>query len=55
MIEAERGYAVVNVNALDDSARFAGPGTPMVYDAEDEPARRVRRRKLWTPAAIVGV
>ena len=55
MIEAERGYAVVNVNALDDSARFAGPGTPMVYDAEDEPARRARRRKLWTPAAIVGV
>ena len=53
MIEAERGYAVLNVNAFDDAARFAGPGTPMVYDSEDEPARRARRRKLWTPAAIV--
>jgi hypothetical protein len=53
MEEAGRGYAVVNVNALTEGRAFARAPTPMVYDHEDEAGRRARRRKLWTPAAIV--
>ena len=53
MEEAGRGYAVVNVNAFTEGRAFDRQPTPMVYDHEDEPGRRARRRKLWTPAAIV--
>jgi hypothetical protein len=53
MQEGGRGYAVVNVNAFAARAGFERAATPMVYDREDEAARRARRRKLWTPAAIV--
>lgn len=52
MEEGDRAWAVLNVNAFQDRAAFSGPATPMVYDREDEPQRRARRRKLWTPARI---
>jgi hypothetical protein len=53
MEEAGRAVAIVNVNALSEASAFERAATPMVYDREDEAARRARRRKLWTPAAIV--
>jgi hypothetical protein len=53
MTEAGKSYAVLNVNAFADAASFAGQGAPMVYDHEDEAARRARRRKQWTPAVIL--
>lgn len=52
MSEGDKGYAVHNVNAFEAGAEFAGQGTPMVYDHEDEAVRRARRRKQWTPASI---
>jgi hypothetical protein len=54
MAEAGRGYAVLNVNAFDERAEFAQAATPMVYDHEDEAGRRARRRKVWTPAVVIG-
>ncbi len=54
MEEAGRAYAVINVNALDDRAFFAGAATPTVYDHEDAAERRARRRKVWTPAVVNG-
>jgi len=53
MTEGDRGYAVVNVNAFADGESFTGQGAPMVYDHEDEAARRARRRKQWTPAVVL--
>jgi hypothetical protein len=53
MEEAGKSVAIVNVNALIEAAAFDRAATPMVYDREDEAGRRARRRKLWTPAAIV--
>jgi len=53
MIEAGRGWSVLNVNAFDAAAAFAQPPAPMVYDHEDEAGRRARRRKLWTPTTVV--
>jgi len=54
MEEGGEGYAVLNVNAFEDRAAFAGQATPMVYDHEDEADRRARRRELWTPAVLRG-
>ena len=54
MEEGGKGWAVVNVNAFDDRGTFSGAATPTVYDHEDVSARRERRRKVWTPAIIVG-
>lgn len=52
MTEGERAWSVVIVNALDEAERFSRPAVPMVYDAEDEPARRARRRAKWTPTTV---
>lgn len=52
MTEAGRAWAVVNIANLDDVAAFGRPVVPAVYDAEDEPARRARRRERWTPATL---
>jgi len=48
----EPGRAVIHPNVLDAAARFVGAPTSMVYDAEDEAARRARRARAWTPAQI---
>ena len=46
------GFAVLNVHALDDRARFTQPPQPMDYDGEDLPTRLARRRARWTPAVV---
>jgi hypothetical protein len=43
----ERG--LVNVNCLDDQARFTQPARPIDYDGETAQARRLRRERGWTP------
>jgi hypothetical protein len=52
LTDGERAWSVVSVNALDDAERFSRPAVPMVYDAEDEAARRARRRAKWTPTTV---
>jgi hypothetical protein len=52
MTEGQRSWSVVIVNALDDAESFGRPALPMVYDAEDEAARRARRRARWTPTTV---
>jgi hypothetical protein len=52
MTEGERSWSVIVLNVLDEAASFARPAAPMVYDAEDEPARRARRRAKWTPTEV---
>jgi hypothetical protein len=45
-------YAVLNVRAFDDAARFTQPPQPMDYDGEDLAARKARRLARWTPATV---
>ena len=55
MPEAEGGVgglAVLNLNALDERARFVQPAQPMDYDGEDLESRLARRRARWTPAEL---
>lgn len=54
MVEKGKGYAVLNTNVFDGRPEFAQAAVPMVYDHEDKTGRRARRRKLWTPAVVVG-
>lgn len=53
MEEAGKHYAIVIVGALDEAERFDRPPVGMDYSAEDEAARRARRRAKWTPAEII--
>lgn len=46
-------YGIVIVNALEDAASFTQAPKPADYSAEDEAARRRRRRTRWTPAEII--
>lgn len=46
--------AVLNLNALDDRARFVQPAQPMDYDGESLEQRLARRRERWTPAEVRG-
>ncbi len=46
----DKAYATVNLNALDDRARF-GPGTPVDLEGEDVSGRIARRKAKWTPAS----
>ncbi len=44
--------AVINTNALDDRARFAGEPTPYDHDGEALADRPARRAANWTPAIV---
>ncbi len=44
---------IINVNCLDQAPAFGSDAKQMSYDDEDEPARRARRRALWTPAELI--
>ena len=47
-----QSYATINVNVLDDRARFALDAVAADYDAEDFLARTARRRARWTPTVF---
>ncbi len=51
--ETEGGArAVINTNALDDRARFAGEPTPYDHEGEGLSERLARRAANWTPAVL---
>jgi hypothetical protein len=45
-------YAVINVNALDDTTPFNREPQVMNYDQESAEQRIARRRVKWTPAVL---
>jgi len=53
LAEGDEFYGIAIVNALDDAAAFTQAPKPADYSAEDEAARRLRRRTRWTPAEVV--
>ncbi len=54
MRDGDATFAVLNIRALDDRARFVQPPQPMDYDGEDAATRATRRRARWTPATVRG-
>lgn len=55
MILADAGkvWSVINIDALDDRARFTRPAEPRDFSAEDHAARIERRKTRWTPTTLV--
>lgn len=51
--DGDKLYGIAIVNALEDAGRFIQSPKPADYSAEDEAARRRRRRTRWTPAEII--
>ncbi len=45
-------YATLNLNVLDERARFTGSPTRVDYDREAVEERLARRRRAWTPAVV---
>jgi hypothetical protein len=49
----DRAYGVVNLPALDQSAKFTHEPVSVDFDGEDVAAREARRLANWTPARII--
>lgn len=52
MPDGEKSFAVAILNAFDKPELFTQAPKAADYSAEDEAARRQRRRERWTPAEI---
>ena len=50
--DGDAGWAIVNVNVLDDAAEFTRQAVAVNYDAESEAERRARRCANWTPVTV---
>lgn len=50
MEEGGAWFAIANLNTIEGRERLKPVPQPMVYDGEDEAARRGRRSARWTPA-----
>ncbi|HJZ88928.1 MAG TPA: aldehyde-activating protein [Polyangia bacterium] len=52
--DRDAAWATINVNVLEQAARFPPGAQPVDYDSEDAQARCARRRARWTPARLRG-
>jgi hypothetical protein len=54
LIQGDRVWSVINVDALDDRALFTRMAEPRDYSAEDREGRIERRKARWCPTTLVG-
>ena len=54
MSEAGKAWTTINIDALDERARFTRPAEPRDFSGEALEARRERRKARWTPTELVG-
>jgi hypothetical protein len=54
LIDGDRVWSVINVDALDDRALFTRMAEPRDYSAEDREGRIERRKARWCPTTLVG-
>jgi hypothetical protein len=54
LIEGDRVWSVINVDALEDRALFTRTPEPRDYDAEDRDGRIARRKARWCRTTLVG-
>jgi hypothetical protein len=53
LTEGERVWSVINVDTLEDRARFSRPAEPRDFSAEDREGRIARRKARWCPTTLV--
>ncbi|SFB68480.1 Uncharacterized conserved protein [Bosea sp. CRIB-10] len=54
MVEDGRAWTTINIDALDERARFTRPAEPRDFSGEALGGRRERRKARWTPTELVG-
>jgi hypothetical protein len=54
MTDEGRTWSVLNIDTLDERARFTGAAEPRDYSAEDRQGRIARRKARWCPTTLVG-
>ncbi|WP_299752267.1 hypothetical protein [uncultured Tateyamaria sp.] len=54
LIDDEEVLSVLNIDALNERARFTQEARPRVYDNESKAERIQRRRQQWIPTTLVG-
>ncbi|WP_100960380.1 aldehyde-activating protein [Bosea sp. FBZP-16] len=54
MTEAGKAWSTINIDALDERARFTRPAEPRDFSGETLEGRRERRIARWTPTELVG-
>ena len=50
--DGDAGWAIINVNVLDNAQEFSRQALVVNYDAESKAERRDRRRANWTPVTV---
>ncbi len=54
MVEDGRAWTTINIDALDERARFTRPAEPRDFSGEALDDRLGRRKARWTPTELVG-
>jgi hypothetical protein len=54
MVEEGRAWTTINIDALDERARFTQPAAPRDFSAETRDGRLERRKARWIPTELVG-
>jgi hypothetical protein len=54
LIEGERAWSVINIDALDEWTMFTQAAEPRDYSAEDPHGRIERRKSRWAPTKLIG-
>jgi hypothetical protein len=54
MTEGGQAWSTINIDALDERARFTRPAEPRDFSGEALEVRRERRKARWTPTELVG-
>jgi hypothetical protein len=54
LIDGERAWSVINIDALDDRPMFTQAAEPRDYSAEDAHGRIGRRKSRWVPTKLIG-
>jgi hypothetical protein len=54
LIEGDRAWSTINVDALNERASFTRPAEPRDFSAEDAAGRTARRKARWSPTTLVG-
>jgi hypothetical protein len=53
LIEEDRAWSTVNIDALKERALFTRPVEPRDFTAEDAVGRTARRKARWSPTTLV--
>jgi hypothetical protein len=54
LVEGDRAWSTISIDALDDRALFDRPAEPRDFSTEDAGGRSDRRKARWIPTTLLG-